>query len=216
MLVGKCRRVSSSLVILLCLPAARAPDQSVDEYKAAEIKAGYLRYIAEFTTWPVSVFEDGSSPIVFGFIGKDLHGIAHLLKTAIRQKRLKAQKRPIVLRELQNIPVLPEMVGELSHFEKEIRQCHLIFLSRSEGTRWSTAHALVADLPIVTVSDLEGFAMSGGVIELVVAAHERRPGEQSVYVHVNLEAGGRAGLRFSSRFLGLKRAVKIVKHEDGK
>jgi len=56
-------------------------------------------------------------------------------------------------------------------------------------------------LPVLTVSDDPGFAPSHGIIELVVA-------NGRMQFAVNTDAANRAGLRLSSRLLGLARIVR--------
>jgi hypothetical protein len=57
------------------------------------------------------------------------------------------------------------------------------------------------ELPVLTASDLPGFAARGGMVALV--AQEGRIG-----IEINRESGERAGLQFSSRLLKLARIVR--------
>ena len=59
--------IALSLVLIWLAPlVARA---EVDTIKAAQVKAAYLRYIAEFTTWPPEALGEDTEPIVLGTIG---------------------------------------------------------------------------------------------------------------------------------------------------
>ena len=59
---------------------------------------------------------------------------------------------PIALRHTDTVPTTPGA-------------CHLLFVSRSEAGRLDRILAGVAGLPVLTVSDIPGFAASGGVFE---------------------------------------------------
>ena len=59
---------------------------------------------------------------------------------------------PIALRHTDTVP-------------STVGACHLLFVSRSEAARQDRILAATAVLPVVTVSDIPGFAASGGVFE---------------------------------------------------
>jgi len=176
------------------------------QHEPAAIAAAYLRYIAEFTTWPAASFPDADAPLVIVVMGDDASGVAGIMRRAIEAKGLSAQSRRIELRQLTP----PE--GGADAFERlrgGLRDAHLLFLSRSEHARWGTLRPLVAPLPIVTVSEIDGFAGEAGMIEFVVDPEQKR-----VVMHIDLEAVHKAGLRISSRLLGLKQGVKIVRSPE--
>ena len=189
-----------ALLFGLICSAPFVAQADVDTKKAAQIKAAYLRYIAEFTTWPSGVLGDGAEPIVLGTTGTDPHGVTQILERAIARKGLLAQDRPLVLLRL------PEHGS--TDFENALAECHLLFMSGSEGSvkDWEQLRALLADRPIVTISEASGFSLAAGMIEFVID-----PGTSRVTMHIDLEAVQRAQLRLSSRLLGLKQGVKIVR-----
>ena len=83
----------------------------------------------------------------------------------------------------------------------EITACHLLFIAGSEaanlGSWLERAHAR----QIVTVSDLPGFARSGGMIELPV------DGER-ISIVVNRRVARRIGYEFSAQLLRLARVIE--------
>ena len=184
---------------LLCAGPVAAQG-AVDAQRAAKVKAAYLRYIAEFTTWPVESFGHADAPIVLGVIGEDPHGVAAIIERAVQQTGLRAQKRALVLRRLPD----PAAAG----FEDSLAACHLLFMSHSKqgAEQWRRLRKLLRKRPIITVAEIPGFAREAGMIEFVID-----PGESRVTMHIDLEAVQRSGLRLSSRLLGLKRGVKIVR-----
>ena len=190
--------IALSFVLIWLAPlVARA---EVDTIKAAQVKAAYLRYIAEFTTWPPEALGGDAEPIVLCTIGTDPHGVTQILERAIERKGLLAQNRRLILLRM------PEPAS--ADFEVALAKCHLLFMSGSEGgvEGWEHVHGLLADRPIVTIGELSGFSLEEGMIEFVID-----PGTSRVTMHIDLEAVQRARLRLSSRLLGLKQGVKIVR-----
>jgi hypothetical protein len=187
-----------AIVSLHAVPAAAQP--AVDADKAARVKAAYLRYIAEFTTWPRNVFKRKDAPIVLGVTGDDPDGVAAIIERAVRAKGLQAQKRPFVVRRL------PDMAE--AGFEASLGACHLLFLSQSErgAEEWKRLRTLLRERPIITVGELPGFAQAAGMIEFVIDRNDSR-----VTMHIDLSAVQRSGLKLSSHLLGLKQGVTIVK-----
>jgi len=198
--VGRVGHVVAFLLGVLW-STALAADPGVDVAKAARVKAAYLRYIAEFTTWPRGALGDVDKPIVLGTMGTDPHGVTQILEQAIERKGLLAQSRPLVLRRL---PTLND-----SDFEAGLADCHLLFMTpgaEDDAAEWSRLRALLGDRPIVTVGEIPGFSHAAGMIEFVID-----PADSRVTMHIDLEAVHRVQLRLSSRLLGLKQGVKIVR-----
>lgn len=179
------------------LDAAGAPE-------VAKVKAGYLRWIAEFTTWPEG-HESGDS-IVIGLLGSDPNGVATLIRDKIKgPSGLSAQGRPLQLVDLQ----LPTATGLDAIAANQLGRCDLLFLSEDGDAQWLEVRELVGRRAIVTVSEIEGFANRRGMIEFVVDEKAGR-----VLMHINVDAVKRSDLLLSARLLGLKQGVKII-HESG-
>jgi len=191
-------------LVLLANPGPLCAQET--KHEPAAIAAAHLRYIAEFTTWPAESFPDAAAPLVIAVMGDDASGVAGIMRRAVEGKGLSAQSRRIELRQLKASGGGAE-AGE--RLRAGLRGTHLLFLSRSEHARWSALRPLVAPLPIVTVSEIDGFAGAEGMIEFVVDSEQKR-----VVMHIDLDAVRKAGLRLSSRLLGLKQGVKIVRSPE--
>jgi hypothetical protein len=79
---------------------------------------------------------------------------------------------------------------------KTLRLCHMVFIPVTERDR---ADKIVKDLngsSTLTVGEAAGFAMMGGMINLTVAG-------STVHFEINRLAADRAGLKISSKLLGL-------------
>jgi len=86
-----------------------------------------------------------------------------------------------------------------------VKDCHILFISRSERPRLEQILAHLQGRSVLTVSDLEDFARQGGVIRFVLV-------EDKVRLRINLEAAKAAGLTISSKLL---RPAQIVTPGEG-
>jgi YfiR/HmsC-like len=147
--------------------------------KEAQIQAVFLWRFAQFVQWPGDAFAHADSPLVIGVLGENPFGEA----LALAVKGETAHGRHI----------------EVKYFRRadEIAGCHVLYISHSEASRLKKDLSAAAGKPILTVSDIDGFATEqGGMIRLV---NERG----RVSLRINLEATKAAGLVLDARLLRL-------------
>ncbi|MCR4373385.1 MAG: YfiR family protein [Acidobacteria bacterium] len=80
-------------------------------------------------------------------------------------------------------------------------RCQVLFISDAEIRRSTEALGRIRARPVLTVSDARAFAESSGIIELYVDSGKMR-------FAINVDAAERAGVRISSRLLGLAKIVR--------
>lgn len=86
---------------------------------------------------------------------------------------------------------------------KSAKACDFLFIGRSESNKLdSTLQALDA-AHVVTVSDIQGFAHTGGMVELAL-----RPGGSGLQILINRRAGRDAGIEFNAQLLRLADIVE--------
>jgi hypothetical protein len=193
------RRSIRAALLALMLAGTCASAVAVDRVRAADVMAAYLRYIAELTTWPDQGGDAAGQPIRVGVIGQDPNGVMDTIRARNRSEdKLEAQGRPVRLLNLNP-----------GDDPKTLTSCNLLFLSQGAEQDWERIRPIVDRLPIVTVSELEGFADQGGMIEYFI---ERRSGK--VRMKVNLTAMRAAGITFSARFLALKAVLVVGEREE--
>lgn len=149
---------------------------------AYHLKAVFLFNFAQFVNWPPDAFPDSQAPLVIGVLGDD--PIGALVDEAVRGERLGG--RPFESRRFQRV--------------EDIKTCHILFISQSEGSRVAEILASLKNRPILTVSDSDDFAKRGGIIQFVTDQNHIR-------LRINLEAAQAANLRMSSKLL---RVAEIV------
>jgi hypothetical protein len=199
------------LVAVLVGPVADAAE--LDVQRVAAVKAGYLRYIAEYTSWPTapggtraaSQAGEDLHPIVIGLLGSDPNGVTTLIRRrAASAEGLSAQGRP-----LQVVDIALSDADTSAALRRQLEQCDVLFVSADAAHRWQQIHELLGNRAIVTVGETAGFAAQRGMIEFVIDVDAGR-----VRMHINLDAVNRANLTLSARLLGLKDGVTIV-HDAG-
>jgi YfiR/HmsC-like len=164
--------------VLFCAIGAAQSDQP-SEY---EVKAAFLFNFTKFVEWPEGSFDDPHAPIVIGIIGDDPFGDS-LLRIVAGQK---PQGRAIVIIKYRR--------GD------DLRHCHILFISASERQYSAQILTGLHDAGVLTVSDIDGFAVAGGVMQFVMQ-------ENRVRFVVNLDAATQNKLRVSAKLLALAQVV---------
>jgi hypothetical protein len=160
-------------------PAAVGGTPPSREY---QVKAVFLFNFTQFVEWPAEAFADSTAPLVIGVLGEDPFGA--FLDQTVRGETAKG--RPLVVERYRRV--------------QEIGNCQVLFISRSESERLGEILASLAGKPILTVGDIEGFAVRGGVIRLATLGGKIR-------LRINLDSAKAAKLTISSKLL---RPAEIV------
>jgi hypothetical protein len=151
------------------------------------IKAAYLLNFAKFVEWPADSFKDDSSPINLCILGADPFGSA--LDT-IKGKMVKG--RPLKIR--------------WNNKADDIEGCHILFISASEKQNLKQILYGLRSSNTLTVSEINGFAQLGGMINFIIV-------DQKVRFEINLDAVQRSRLKMNAQLLKL---AKIVSPEPKK
>lgn len=150
-----------------------------DEYA---VKAAYLYNFAKYVEWPSAVFTRSDAPMAICIVGENPFGVA---LSALAGKTVGSHP----------VEVRPVSSGT------ELEKCHIVFISQAEQGRARALVSRLAHLPILTVSDIDDFARSGGMIGLVEA-------EQRIRFDINLATARQANLKLSSQLLKLATIVE--------
>jgi hypothetical protein len=165
--------------LALALPHAVFAQGADDlETKEAKVKSAFLLNFARYVEWPENAFAATNSPIVIGVLGQDPLG-RHLEET-VEGKTV--EKHPVHVKRGRRI--------------SELNDCHVLFVCVSERDRLRATLAQLQGKPILTVSDMDGFATDGGMILL-----KKKQG--LMRFEINREAAERGGLKISSKLLKL-------------
>jgi hypothetical protein len=165
---------AAAALVLLCTLSSLA--QEVTE---SALKASYIYKIATFTKWPADAFP-GTTSSVFCVLGDAT--MAEALERAVKG-RLHA-----------GLPITVSRVTATG----SLKACRLLYLSGVPAVQSVQILTSIRDLPVLTLSDSEGFCELGGIAQLFF---ER--GRLSFNLRV--EPAKRAGLELSSGLLVLAR-----------
>jgi len=147
-----------------------------------EVKAAYLFNFAKFVKWPGST-ESVRDAFSICVLGEDPFGT--VLDSTVSGEQVEGKK--VAVRRIHSV--------------SEAAKCRIVFVSSSEQGRLTTVLTALAKSPVLTVSDIDGFADRSGMIQFVME-HDR------VRFQVNLTAAEKAGLTMSSELLKVAVAVK--------
>lgn len=168
-----------SLLMLLPWVLTTAASEDNIEYK---VKAAYLYNFTKFVSWPEQAFNFlPDSPLSICILGQDPFG--HSIDLLANKT---AHGRDVVVNYLQQFD--------------EQSVCHVVFISRSEADRVEQIITDIGDRPVLTVSDIDGFAVKGGCVRLHIV-------DGKVRFNINIKAARRAHLQMSAKLLELARVV---------
>ncbi len=169
---------------------AIAQEATITEYG---VKAAQIYRLAHTIDWPTSAFQNDNSPIIFYIFGEDPFGddIKYIRNLAIQFGKNKGRK--ITVRYTTRL--------------EELEFCHILFINQSERTRLASIFDKIKDWPVLTVSDFEGFAERGGIINFFWY-------ERKIRFEINVDALRRAGLSVASQVLEMT-IVKVIREDEG-
>jgi hypothetical protein len=170
-------------VFVLAMLACAANAQS-REY---QIKAAFLYNFAQFIDWPSAAFANTNAPFNIGILGDDPFDGS--LDETIQDETINGHK----------------IVAVRSQQIEDLKNCQIIFVCKSEKKHVAEILTELDSKPILTVSEIDGFAQRGGSINFFLAGTKVR-------FEINPVAAQSDGLKISSQLLSLG---KIVQSEGG-
>ena len=151
-----------------------AKEPALDEYA---VKSAFLYNFAKFVIWPLESFPADHPSLNICLIGDAPFGSS---LEAISSKTI--HERQLTVQRIDNI--------------EAISSCHVVFISESETDRLKPILESARRHHVLTVSDIERFDLSGGMIHLFTA-------NEKIRFSINHEAANLAGLEISSQLLKL-------------
>jgi hypothetical protein len=146
-----------------------------------QVKAAMLYNFAKFIEWPPATLGSDNKLLLC------VAGKSGILEAAQQLHDKQVKGRTLNVRQITR----PE----------EISDCHIVFIPQTEKARLSNYLLLASHLSVLTVSDMEQFAASGGMIGFY--DHERK-----VRFEINPDAAQKGKILISSHLLKLARIVR--------
>jgi YfiR/HmsC-like len=155
-----------------------------------EVKAAFLFNFVQYVDWPPQAFAAPQSPVVIGILGDDPFG--DIIDRIVRGETVK--NRRVVVQRSRQIDSL--------------KDCHLLFISKSEKGRLAQIFYKLAGRSVLTVGETDQFAQSGGVINF------HRQGA-NIRFEINLDTAASSGLKISSKLLRLANIIHAGREKEG-
>ena len=152
-----------------------------------QIKAAFLYNFAQFIDWPSAAFANTNAPFNIGILGDDPFDGS--LDQTIQDETIGGHR----------------IVAVRSQHIEDLKNCQMIFVCKSEKKHVGEILTELDSKPILTVSEIDGFAQRGGGINFFLAGTKVR-------FEINPGAAQSDGLKISSQLLSLG---KIVQSEGG-
>lgn len=174
------RFVALTTAAVLSLATCPQPTTAADAAPATTLRAALLFNFARFTEWPS---DSPAGPVMLCVLGDPAvaDALDHL-----------AGDRQIGGREVS----IARLVSQ-----RAVKTCHLLFIAGTNTAVRTRMLDEVAHLPVLTIGEGEQFVHVGGVVGLFLDEGRTR-------FAINTDAVQRAGLKLSSRLLGLAKVLK--------
>jgi hypothetical protein len=148
------------------------------------LKAAYIYNFARFTEWPRDAVAN-DAPLVMCVLGDGAVGTA--LEQTVKGRTLGGH----FLSVLRLTIIGPKQI------------CHVLYVTGVTVDRAAQLIAGVRELPVLTISDIEGFTERGGIARFFFEHGRLR-------FSVQVEAAKRAGLQISSKLLVLAKIERPI------
>jgi len=185
------RGAGTLLALTLCAALLLALSPAVGQrLSEVEVRAGFLYNFARFVEWPPGAGPEGSQPFVIAVLGDP--ELAQALRAGLAGKRLRGHT--LEVRDVRNLDGIDEV--------------HLLWIGKGWQARLREVLERLGERPVLTVSEIPGFAGRGGIIELYRLGSRFR-------FSIDERAAGVRGLRISSRLLSLSRPRPAAARGEG-
>jgi YfiR/HmsC-like len=142
------------------------------------LKAAYIYNFAKFTEWSADI--PAADPLVMCVLGDAAVG--------------EALERAVVGRVIVGHRIVTSMVAATA----SKRACHVLYVAGVTAAQAGELVADLRDLPVLTISDIEGFTKVGGIAQLLFEHGQLR-------FRIDLASTKRARIQISSRLLIMAR-----------
>ncbi len=150
------------------------------------LKAVFLERFTRFIDWPEEKTSvDALKPFVIGVIGNPQ--FTDLLNNIYQDQKIQGKK--VIVQNLSNI--------------EEAKNAHLLFISGNTDGSLEDILKYAKNLPVLTVSDSDGFAERGVMINFFMSK------KQKIRFEINEQAIKNSELRISYKLLSVAKLVEV-------
>lgn len=179
-LVGLKKFLNLTLVLLSACTLLVPVSTSADEAES-KVKAAFLYKFCDYIQWPAQVFTELDSPIILAVAGTETQ-VAQI--TSMVSGRYIGQ-RALVVRAVNS----PD----------DLRDVHLLYISRNAQTSLDELFANTGSLPILTISDEEAASAASIITFLTI--------QDRIRFEISLGRANEVGIKLSSELLAVAHKV---------
>ena len=165
-------RIALALVLIVQTPV------SAQDVTEPALKGVFIYNFAKFTEWPADVVPP-AAPFVMCVLGDAAVGDA--LERAVRERVIAGHSMA---------------VSNRAAADGARKTCHVLYLSGVTSGEAAQLVAALRDVPVLTISDVDGFTELGGIAQFFFEHGRLR-------FNVHVESARRARLQISSKLLAL-------------
>lgn len=169
-------RVLLIALVISCLSYGNLAFAQEGQPTEAQVKAAFVYNFGKFVEWPSDRF--GGRYFIIGIYGDD--DFAQVLANVVAGKFI--YEKPVAVKRFSKM--------------EDIAGCHILFVGYSAKDNLTKLFNFVHKIPVLTVSDMQGFADRSGMINF------RRVGN-NIRFEINVNAAQQTGLKISSQLLKL-------------
>ncbi|HLP46368.1 MAG TPA: YfiR family protein [Candidatus Kapabacteria bacterium] len=167
---------------LLIIPFWGQQKKAVVKAEEYNVKIAFIKKFFDFIKWPSD--NSASGQFIFGIIGN----------TPFNDQMEKLSKKI----SIPNKTVLIKPIADLDL--AQVKECHVLIIGNIDAEQLKEILAIIGNQPILSISDTEGFAEIGVLINFFKA-------ENNVKFEINYSAVKKSGLTFSSKLYKLARLI---------
>lgn len=170
--------------LTFCAHFAAADSETYPEH---EVKAAFMYNFLKFIDWPDEKVPDGNEPMNIFVVGDYPE-----CKTFKDIQEKSQDSNPVRVQIFKSF--------EQMNDPNVLKDCHLLYICKSEKKHVSRILAIVKDSNVLTVGEYDGFLEAGGVINFVEYREKLR-------FEVSMPAATAANLKLRSKLLKLAKRV---------
>jgi hypothetical protein len=177
---GYTRRCTAGLALTALLVAVAPARADELEYL---LKAEFMERFTHFVDWPPEAFPNHDQPFVFCVVGES--PISPYVERLARDRRVKDRRA-----EVRHLRAHQDLSG-----------CHILLIGPDERPHLRSILARIANHPVLTVADAEGFGREGVLINFYISDDDR------VRFEISSNEVKRSPLKISAQLLRLARVA---------
>ena len=176
-------RFAAALIFVLMVGSTdlRAVSAADSPSLEQQVKSAFVVNFIQFVDWPAAAFDTPDAPVILGVADEGELGAA--LAAATNGKSVRGRK--ILIRHVT---------------DSDLGRCHVLVIGTIEGTDLTKLLQAAAAASTLTIGESSHFTEAGGMINFYLE-------DRKIRFEINLAAGQRAQLQFSSKLLKLARVV---------